>query len=327
VISAPRLITFHVTDACPYQCVHCWMTGITRNKGLPGVYYLQAARSIRDLYGEATVLLDGGEALTRPDLPALIGGMVGMGLRVLLNTNGFLVTRDLARTLADRGLRYINLSLDGTREVHDRIRAHPEAFDRALTAIDHFASTDPPMDITILTTLQAGNLQDAPTYLPWILSDRRIAGVQLQVISNPRGPDADAAFLADATLWPPDIDEAVAAVDRIYALQAGGLRIKNPPRQLRLFQEYFRDPIGFTRGVTCLADEVGLVIDALGNVKICGLMEPAGSLIRDDFSDILRSVEMADLRRKMHACRRTGCHYVMNCFFTEAGLLPDPAKR
>ena len=101
----PRNITFHVTDACPYQCVHCWMTGTSRNKGLPAVYYLRAAASVRELFGEIPILLDGGEALTRPDLPAMIREMTRLGLRVLLNTNGFLVTRDLARTLADRGHR------------------------------------------------------------------------------------------------------------------------------------------------------------------------------------------------------------------------------
>ena len=320
MIPVPRNITFHVTDVCPYQCVHCWMTGIPRNRGLPGVYYVQAARSVREVFGPVPVLLDGGEALTRSDLPAMIREMTDLGLRVLLNTNGYLVTRDLAQTLAARGLRYVNLSLDGTREVHNAIRAHPEAYDRALSAIEAFAATDPPIDITILTTLQAGNARDAPDFLAGILRDPRVAGVQLQAIANPRGHDADPAFLADATLWPQRSDQVVETLDLILELQAGGLRIKNPPRQLRLFQEYFRAPLDFTRGMACRADEAGLMIDALGNVKFCGLMKPAGSLLRNDLADILRSPEMAALRASMRACRRTACHYVMNCFFTEAGL-------
>jgi radical SAM protein with 4Fe4S-binding SPASM domain len=62
---------------------------------------------------------------------------VGRGLRAVISTNGTLITADKAKALADLGLSYVGISLDGLAEVNDRFRGIPGAFDRAMAGIEH----------------------------------------------------------------------------------------------------------------------------------------------------------------------------------------------
>ncbi|MFR5195642.1 MAG: radical SAM protein [Eggerthella lenta] len=53
-------------------------------------------------------------------------------MRVVLSTNGTLITPELAARFADVGLSYVGVSLDGARETHDEFRGLPGSFDRAI---------------------------------------------------------------------------------------------------------------------------------------------------------------------------------------------------
>jgi radical SAM protein with 4Fe4S-binding SPASM domain len=54
-----------------------------------------------------------------------------------LSTNGTLITADTAKELADLGLSYVGISLDGLAETNDRFRGQAGAFDRAMAGIEH----------------------------------------------------------------------------------------------------------------------------------------------------------------------------------------------
>jgi radical SAM protein with 4Fe4S-binding SPASM domain len=75
------------------------------------------------------VTLSGGEPLTRKDLPVLVKALSSRGIIPNIITNGWLVSPKLAKTLAENGVATVAISVDGTREVHDRIR-RPESYNR-----------------------------------------------------------------------------------------------------------------------------------------------------------------------------------------------------
>ena len=56
-------------------------------------------------------------------------------MRAVISTNGTLITREKARIFKDIGLSYVGISLDGMKEVNDRFRGVPGAFEQALEGI------------------------------------------------------------------------------------------------------------------------------------------------------------------------------------------------
>jgi radical SAM protein with 4Fe4S-binding SPASM domain len=96
-----------------------------------------AAAMLRDIaaFGAPALLISGGEPLIRPDVFELIEEARGLGLPVTLSTNGTLVSEAVARRLADLGVRYVGISIDGIGATHDAFRGRRGAFERSLRGI------------------------------------------------------------------------------------------------------------------------------------------------------------------------------------------------
>lgn len=71
----------------------------------------------------------------RKDLPELIRFAAYKGIRVVISTNGTLITKSMAHVFGNTGLSYIGVSLDGMKEMHDRFRGVQGAFDAAINGI------------------------------------------------------------------------------------------------------------------------------------------------------------------------------------------------
>jgi radical SAM protein with 4Fe4S-binding SPASM domain len=106
--------------------------------GLPDELSTEEAKAmIEDLAGMRVpaLLFSGGEPLLREDFFDLAKWAGERRLRPIISTNGALITDDVARRIKDAGVAYVGVSLDGLREVHDRFRGVPGAFDAAVAGI------------------------------------------------------------------------------------------------------------------------------------------------------------------------------------------------
>lgn len=118
---------WEVTMGCNMRCGHC---GSSCEKPLPEELTTDEALDLCDQLarlGLRWVTLSGGEPTTRKDLPRLVERLSSQGIRVNIITNGWLMTDELAETLKEHGVSTVAISVDGTREIHDRVRRE-EAF-------------------------------------------------------------------------------------------------------------------------------------------------------------------------------------------------------
>ena len=130
------VVVWNATRRCNLRCVHCYSSSADRR--YRGELTGPEARAMLDdlaAFGVPVVLFSGGEPLLRPDLLELVGYAVGRGMRAVLSTNGTLISRAGADQLGSIGLSYVGVSLDGMREVNDRFRGVPGAFDQAMEGI------------------------------------------------------------------------------------------------------------------------------------------------------------------------------------------------
>lgn len=128
-----------VTDRCNFRCVYCMpeegMQWLNRESILSFDEIERIAR-VGVALGIEEIRLTGGEPTLRPGLPELVERISRLPLRSLsLTTNGFLL-KNLARPLAEAGLKRINVSLDTLQ--HDRFHqiARRRGLDEVLAGLE-----------------------------------------------------------------------------------------------------------------------------------------------------------------------------------------------
>jgi 12,18-didecarboxysiroheme deacetylase len=130
------VVVWNCTRTCNLKCVHCYAQ--SEGKRYEGEMTTEEGkRMIDDLaaFGAPVLLFSGGEPTIRPDMPELAQYAKECGMRVVISTNGTLITPELAKRMAEVGLSYVGVSLDGGRETHDGFRGVSGSFDKALEGI------------------------------------------------------------------------------------------------------------------------------------------------------------------------------------------------
>lgn len=161
----PRLIFWEVTKGCNLRCIHCRATATELSS--PNDLSTKAALDIIDQIAAVAnpiLVLSGGEPLFRSDIFQLARYATDKGLRVALATNGTLVTKEVARMIADSGVKRVSISLDGAdATTHDTFRGIPGAFDAALYGFRNLKEVG--MSVQINTTVARHNAHQLPAVL------------------------------------------------------------------------------------------------------------------------------------------------------------------
>ena len=143
VVAQHRLDTlfWEMTLRCNLQCRHCGSDcrADASTPDMPLDDFLrvldeEVTPNIRP--SEVLIIFSGGEVLVREDLEQAGREVMRRGYRWGMVTNGMLLTDARLGSLCEAGLASVSVSLDGFADIHNHIRRHPLAFDRALAAID-----------------------------------------------------------------------------------------------------------------------------------------------------------------------------------------------
>lgn len=294
----PLSAMIEIADRCNEVCVHCYQV-----QGQKGEMTTEQLHRVMDELASMGVLfltLSGGEPTLRPDFLDLVAYARKLRFAVRVFTNGLTMTEELARSLSELAVQWVEISLYSHRpEVHDwitrvpgswakssegvrRLRAHGVAVIVKAPAMRLTADDLPAWaeyvrslgaDYRIDSTLDAREdgdrtpeaLNVTPAQLHGILTDPSIGGAESPPVPPAR---ADSAFVCGAC--------------------RGGIHI---------------EPDGEVRPCTSL--EV-----ALGNAVTDGL---SASWARGDRARAIRGLAWRDL----HGCRDCDLrHYCKRCFAT-----------
>jgi len=161
----PRLIFWEVTKGCNLRCIHCRATAteLSSPTDLPTKKALDIIDQIVTV-ANPILVLSGGEPLYRADIFQLARYAGDKGLRVALATNGTLVTKEVARMIADSGIKRVSISLDGAdAATHDSFRGIPGAFEAALYGFRNLKEVG--MSVQINMTIARHNAEQLPRVL------------------------------------------------------------------------------------------------------------------------------------------------------------------
>jgi len=129
------VVVWNLTRRCNSKCTYCDSSPDARE--FPGELNWVESRNVIDnlaAFGVPALLLSGGEPLMHPLFFYIAGYARERGLRLMLSTNGTLITEEVAKKLQAIGFAHVAISLDGIGETHDRSRGGEGAFKKAVAA-------------------------------------------------------------------------------------------------------------------------------------------------------------------------------------------------
>jgi radical SAM protein with 4Fe4S-binding SPASM domain len=134
--SVGPVIAFNCTSRCNLYCLHCYSSSRTNYKN-EELTTNQAKELLAQLVEVncPVVLFSGGEPLLRGDLFELLAEAQRLGLRTVISSNGTLIDEAAARQLADVGVSYVGISIDGEEAFHDKFRRVPGCYKAAMTGV------------------------------------------------------------------------------------------------------------------------------------------------------------------------------------------------
>lgn len=159
---APYQIVWNITRKCNFKCIHCYENAGKKGQDecSPEEIY-KGIKNLRDA-GVISLAFSGGEPTTDPNIVNYIKYATDLGMYVSLATNGYICAKkEKAQELADAGLKFVQISLDGLDpKTHDEFRRVPGSWQHAVDAIDNFVDTD--VFVEVSTTVTQNNIDEIP---------------------------------------------------------------------------------------------------------------------------------------------------------------------
>jgi len=153
-----QLIAWELTGSCNLFCAHC--RGSATSDSCENELTTQECFHLIDQILEVSrpiIILTGGEPLVRPDVMEIAAYAVSRGLRVVMGTNGTLITEEIARKLKEIPVSRLGISLDfPTAGLQDDFRGQEGAFEAAVAGISHARKTG--IEIQINSTISKLNV-------------------------------------------------------------------------------------------------------------------------------------------------------------------------
>jgi MoaA/NifB/PqqE/SkfB family radical SAM enzyme/SAM-dependent methyltransferase len=155
-----RELWFHVTNRCNMRCRHCMFgSGPADTDELDAARVVELARQASDL-GCRVFALTGGEPLVHRRFEHIAREIMALpDSRLVLLTNGLLLSRLLPRLSCDPARLHLQISVDGLRERHDRLRG-AGSYDKLKEQLNWLRRRRLPFTLSMCVT--ADNVSDMP---------------------------------------------------------------------------------------------------------------------------------------------------------------------
>ena len=297
----PSRIIFCVTLRCNIKCKVCSIWSMPKPEELTTEEFKKVIKQCKDWLGHYRVQLAGGETFIRKDINEIVRYASDLGVLTGVVTNGTLITRELAKEMADSGLGYVHISLDGTKpETHDEIRGIPGIYEKTMAAVDYLseAAKGSGMTVSLATIVNRRNMHELKD-LVHLAEEKDLNGV----LFNPLGPtiDSDPEWYKKSDLWFDDLDEINKVLDELMEMKRGGARILNPPEHFDDMRRYFANP-SMRMVDQCWVGVTNFSITCDGEMHTCFKMPSLGNVRDISPKDAWNSMKAREIRGKLKTC-------------------------
>lgn len=154
-------LMYNITWSCNIKCDHCiYSCGPSKgdselDKETVFEFFEELAQR-----GVNLVAFSGGEPFSVDYFIDLLQKLTDLGMHAKINTNGTLITEDVANQLDDLNVFGVRVSIDGPNaELHDRRRGQGN-FERSMEGLEHLQETNIPVSIATTVTSETYEYAD-----------------------------------------------------------------------------------------------------------------------------------------------------------------------
>lgn len=312
------MVAWEVTRSCNLACSHC------RASSLHGPYEGeltndQCLRLLDDIaaVSKPVIILTGGEPLLRKDIFEIAAYGNRLGLRMVLATNGTLVSEQAAKEMLKSGIQRVSISIDGKNaQNHDAIRNVGGAFEGALAGIEAMKKAG--MEFQINTTITRVNLDQLEDIMNLAIKIGAAAHHIFLLVPTGRGKE-----MSNQAISPKEYEKTLNWFYEASLHCPIQLKATCAPHYYRILhqrgQKAGKEGGGspfhtMTRG--CLGGNSFCFISHTGQVQPCGYLEMnCGQIKERKFSDIWDNSPvlkgLRDLNQYKGKCGR--CEFIRVC--------------
>ena len=321
IIEKLPILILYPHNRCNCRCVMCdiWKIDTVREISISDLD--RHAGDIQSL-GVRWVVFSGGEPLMHSDLFRLSDRLREAGIRTTILTTGLLLAK-YSKSVVSR-VDDVIVSLDGPREVHDRIRRIPRAFDLLAGGVSAIHARKPEFPVAARCTVQHENFlslrETVRTAKTMGLESISFLAADLtsEAFNRPQGWSGERqASVAlngeEVNLLENEIETMIreSAEDPAYVLET--------PEKLRRIVYHFRVHLGMVEAVSprCNAPWVSAVVESDGQVRPCFFHKPIGNIGRDSLRAVLNGPEAIEFRKTLDISRNPICRRCVCSLYLE----------
>jgi heme b synthase len=291
-----HLVAWEITRSCNLYCAHC--RGSASSTSYSGELTTDECFRLVDQIlevGKPIIILTGGEPLVRSDVLQIAKYAVNKGLRVVMGTNGTLITEEMAWKLKEVPISRLGISLDfPVAELQDEFRGQIGAFDAVMAGIANARKAG--IEVQINSTITKLNVNYLEELLTLTLKVGAVAFHPFMLVPTGRGKGLESVELPpeqyEKTLhW--IYDKQLELGDRFF------FKPTDAPHYLRVVKQrqkqeqknetkvsHGHNPANtITRG--CLAGVGFCFVSYQGKIKGCGYLDvEAGDIRKESFSEV-----------------------------------------
>ncbi len=318
-----HLVAWELTRSCNLFCAH------GRGSATPDSYpdeltTEECFRLVDQILevGRPIIILTGGEPLARPDVMKIARYAVNKGLRVVMGTNGTLITEEIASQLKDVPVSRLGISLDfPVAELQDNFRGQAGAFAAVMRGITNARRAG--IEVQINSTITRLNVDYLDDLLTIALDVGAVAFHPFMLVPTGRGKGLESVELSperyEQTLhW--IYDKQVELGDKIFFkptdaphyLRVVKQRQKQDQRAKTKVATVHNPANTITRG--CQAGTGFCFVSHQGKVKGCGYLDvEAGNIREESFAQVWANSplfgqlrDLSNLKGKCGICEYKG---------------------
>ena len=300
------LVSWNSTNQCNMFCDHCYReAGAKLDEELTTDEAKKLIREIKAA-GFKIMIFSGGESIMRPDIFELGSYATASGLRVVLGTNGTLITEETAHKLKESGFMAAGVSLDSLDpEKNDRFRKLDKAHDLAIQGMLNLKKAGVPFQIH--TTVMDWNVEELEAITDFAIEIGAMAHHIFFLV-----PTGRAVNIEEEALRKVEYERTITRVMKKQTEVDIEIKPTCAPQFMRIARQK-KIPVRFSRG--CLAGISYCIISPKGNVQPCAYLDIAVGNVREKpFDEIWRESQMfKELRTLEYEGKCGHCDYLDSC--------------
>ena len=133
-----HVLQWHITHKCNLRCIHCYQEDYKNDLTFEQIktIFFHYIEYIKNNNFKGHINITGGEPFLHPDFFNIINLFDDHNISFGILTNGTLLTESIVKKLTTyRNLSFVQISLDGTKKIHDNIRGKGN-FKEAINGIE-----------------------------------------------------------------------------------------------------------------------------------------------------------------------------------------------